>query len=345
MEAVVRGAGHGFTRNRGPSRDQWVFSSNHYTAAHTHMPLFQIKNNTLEHVDQSQFKTERELQRLVEASLGPVFQSRYVATEFPTGVVHGGRIDTLALSEDNNPVIIEYKKVASSELVNQALYYLAWIHDHKGDFQEAARKALGAKTAVDWSDVRVICLAPAYKKFDVHAVQIMGPSIELWTYRLFGNDTLYLEEIRQKDLAPDSGEPGKNPVMVAAGKKAAQTKKTATWTFEQHIDGKSAEIRDIALAVQEFVQGLDTSIEERPKKQYVAYRTTQNIVCLEVQHKKIYLYLKLSPKEVEQQDGYIRDVSEIGHFGTGDVEVTLKTLEDFEKAKPLIQKAYEKLGG
>ena len=37
---------------------------------------------------------------------------------------HAGRIDSLALSEEDNPVIIEYKKVESSELINQSLFYL-----------------------------------------------------------------------------------------------------------------------------------------------------------------------------------------------------------------------------
>jgi len=40
-------------------------------------------------------------------------------------------------TEENNPVIIEYKRIESSELVNQSLYYLSWIKDHKGDFQIA----------------------------------------------------------------------------------------------------------------------------------------------------------------------------------------------------------------
>ena len=82
------------------------------------MPLFAISTkNALESVEQTNFDTERELQRLVEGNLGALFRCQFVATEFPTGTQHGGRIDTLALSEDNNPVIIEYKKVPSSELV------------------------------------------------------------------------------------------------------------------------------------------------------------------------------------------------------------------------------------
>jgi predicted transport protein len=313
------------------------------------VPLFTIgKQNLVTSVEQTNFDAERDLQRLVEANLESMFSCRFVATEFPTGIQHGGRIDTLALSEDNNPVIIEYKKVASSELVTQSLYYLAWIHDHRGDFEIAAHKALGPKILVDWDELRVICLAPSYKKFDIHAVQVMGTSIELWTYRLFANQTLYIEEVQQKELVGgDSSNPasGKNPIMVAAGKKAAISAKTCTYTFEQHLEDRPATIKEILLAVQEYVLGLDASIEETPKKLYIAYRTTQNIVCMEAQQKKVYLFLKLDPKKVSIEPGFSRDVSKIGHYGTGDVEVTLSNIKDIERAKSLIQQAYKAVGG
>ena len=71
---------------------------------------------------------------MIEKNLDTVFKCRFVATEFSTGAKHAGRIDTLALSEDDNPVIIEYKTVESSDLLNQSLFYLAWIQDHRGDF-------------------------------------------------------------------------------------------------------------------------------------------------------------------------------------------------------------------
>lgn len=312
------------------------------------MPLFAINKSSVESVEQTNFDTERDLQRLVEANLEQLFSCRFVATEFPTGVQHGGRIDTLALSEDNNPVIIEYKKVPSSELVTQSLYYLAWIHDHRGDFEIAARKTLGPKVAVDWDGVRVICMAPSYKKFDIHAVQVMGTSIELWTYRLFSNQTLYIEEVQQKELVGgDSSGPvsGKNPIMVAAGKKAALSRKTGIYTFDQHVKDKPASIREIVLAVQEYVLGLDVVIEETPKKLYVAYRTTKNFVCMDVRNKNVYLFLKLDPKKVPEESGFIRNVAKIGHYGTGNLEVTLTSMKDFERAKPLIQQAYKAVGG
>src|SRR5262245_61982521 len=124
------------------------------------MPLFQISKGALLPVPQANFEIEKKLQSLIEANLDAVFSCRLVATEQSTGAQHAGRIDTLALSEDNNPVIIEYKKVESSALINQSLFYLSWLSDHHGDFELAVQKAIGPKVAVDWSSIRVICLAP-----------------------------------------------------------------------------------------------------------------------------------------------------------------------------------------
>ncbi|MDY6974032.1 MAG: hypothetical protein SV775_17225, partial [Thermodesulfobacteriota bacterium] len=188
------------------------------------MPLFKIDNQTLTAVEQTNFDLEKVLQNLIEENLGVVFNCRFVASEFVTEAIHAGRIDTLALSEDNNPVIIEYKKVESSELINQSLFYLSWINDHRGDFEIQVQKSLGNNTEVDWSDVRVICIAPNYKKYDLHAVQVMGANIELWTYRLFYNSTMYLEEVFQKTYQQGLQKPnGKDPTMISAGKKAALT--------------------------------------------------------------------------------------------------------------------------
>lgn len=74
------------------------------------MPFFQIQNKTLKLVKSTNFNVEKELQTLIERNLDTTFNCRFIASEFLTGAEHAGRIDTLALSEDNNPVIIEYKK-------------------------------------------------------------------------------------------------------------------------------------------------------------------------------------------------------------------------------------------
>ncbi len=293
------------------------------------------------------FKLEKEIQSLIENNLQIVFNCRFIATEFSTGNEHAGRIDTLALSEDNNPVIIEYKKVESSELVNQSLYYLSWIKDHKGDFQIAVNKSLGKETEVDWSDVRVICIAPGYKKYDLHAVQMMGANIELWQYRLYDSNSIYLEEVFRRSTAlsaTSAVEQGKNPVMVEAGKKAALTRLSGSYTFEEHLESSDDTIRSLMMDLRDFVLSIDESVEESPKKFYIAYKVSQNFICVEVKKNKITLFLKINPKEVRIPSNG-RDVSEIGHYGTGDFELTILNKNDFEESKEYIRKAFDNIGG
>jgi predicted transport protein len=311
------------------------------------VPIFEISGNKLLPVEQKNFSLEKELQTLIESNLGAVFNCRFVASEFSTGAQHAGRIDSLALSEEDNPVIIEYKKVESSELINQSLFYLYWIQDHKGDFEIAVQKALGNCVQVDWSDVRVICIAPNYKKYDLHAVQVMGANIELWKYRLFTNSTLYLEEVLHNPKATSTVAPtlDKNLVMVEAGKKAAQVRATATYTFAEHLEGKPKHIQELIYNIREFVTGLDSTIEEVPKKFYVAYKASQNIVCMEAKNKTIKLFVKLKPSDVTEPPKSFRDVSNIGHYGTGDVEFTISSQEEFEEIKKYIEAAYNKVGG
>jgi len=317
------------------------------------VPIFDISGDKLSAVEQKNFGLEKDLQSLIEKNLETVFNCRFVASEFSTGTQHAGRIDSLALSEEDNPVIVEYKKVESSELINQSLFYLHWIQDHKGDFEMAVQKRLSSGVKVDWSDVRVICIAPNYKKYDLHAVQVMGANIELWKYRLFSNNSLYLEEVFHTSKSTTiststvttSENRYKNPVMVEAGKKAALTRATAIYTFDERLEGKSEGIQELTATIREFILGMDESIEEVPKKFYVAYKISQNIVCMEVKGKNVKLFLKLKPSDIPDGTKSYRDVTSIGHYGTGDVEFTVSLESEFEPVKEFITKAYNKVGG
>ena len=313
------------------------------------MPIFDINNNLqLRTVQKTNFPLEKDLQTLIENNLITVFNCRFIASEFSTGAIHAGRIDTLALSEDNNPVIIEYKKVESSELITQSLFYLHWIQDHKGDFEIAAQKVLGNNIEIDWSDIRVICIAPNYKKYDLHAVQVMGANIELWRYQLFSNQSLYLEEVFHNTTSNTPvtlNQTAKNPVMVAAGKKAAITRNIGQYTIESHLQNKSKEVIELMEALQDMIIGFDDSIEEIPKKYYIAYKSTQNILTVEVRLRNLKIYLKLKPEDIPVNTPNYRDVSNIGHHGIGDVEFTITNLNELIDTKPFIELAYNRIGG
>jgi len=76
---------------------------------------------------------------------------------------------------------------------------------------------------------------------------------------------------------------------------------------------------------------------------YYAFKRLKNFLCVEVrpQVNAVLLFLKIDPNNIELEEGFSRDVREIGHYGTGDLEVTLLSDEDWEKAQNLIVKSYE----
>ncbi|MFG3142663.1 hypothetical protein ACGFZA_41435 [Streptomyces sp. NPDC048211] len=84
---------------------------------------------------------EIELQRRVEAGLEQMLGIRFLASEYPTGPWHRGRIDTLGLDENGSPVVIEYKKGSDSGVLSQAVSYLSWLesahHEVRARTQES----------------------------------------------------------------------------------------------------------------------------------------------------------------------------------------------------------------
>lgn len=169
-----------------------------------------------------------------------------------------------------------------------------------------------------------------------------------WKYRLFKNSSIYLKEVFQATkvtTSPSSVEGGKNLVMVEAGKKAAQVRITATYEFEEHFEEKPKYIQSLMHSIREYIVELDPAIEEVPKKYYVAYKISQNIVCMEPQSRNIKLFVELSAGDVESPPKFYRDVTEIGHYGTGDAEFTISSEQDFALVKPFIELAYNKVGG
>ena len=160
------------------------------------MPVFRSSDSgVVAKLEPHEFANEKALQTWFEQNLEAVLGVRFVATEFSTGEKHGGRIDTLGLDEAGNPVIIEYKWDKSESVINQGLFYLDWLMDHRGDFMIAVQKALGADVEVIWAEPRLIIVAGSYTKYDTYAVNQLPRSIELLRYQRYEDDVVVVEAV------------------------------------------------------------------------------------------------------------------------------------------------------
>jgi predicted transport protein len=118
-------------------------------------------------------------------------------------------------------------------------------------------------------------------------------------------------------------------------------KQSTDKTFDEQLETTSSKLRELYYSIRDYILALGDDVTENKLKLYSAFKKIKNIVCVEVRTKSIMLYLRLSPEDIVLENGFTRDVSKVGHWATGDLEVTIKNAKDFEKAKEYIDKAYE----
>lgn len=295
--------------------------------------LFRINGGTVSEIDGRGVALEKSLQNLFEANLPALVGVRLLASEFST--THGGRIDTLGIDENNCPVIIEYKRSSNENVVNQGLFYLDWLMDHRRDFEWLVLEKLGetAAKSVEWSAPRLICIAGDFNKFDVHAVNQMNRNIELIRYVRFDNDLLLLDLLTATAQTNPTGQ-----LTSGNGSSASRSK-----TVLEFISDADSDTQELWSSIQAYLLALGDDVQERHLKFYIAFKRIKNFACIQVhpQDRRIRAHLKVNPDEVELENGFTRDVRNVGHYGTGDLEVTISTTADFERAKPLFERSYD----
>lgn len=288
---------------------------------------------------------EKDLQQLIEKHMESFLGVRFLATEYHTGKTHRGRIDSLGLDENGCPVIIEYKRQTNENVINQGLFYLDWLLDHQAEFQLLVMKILGTNAAdtIEWEGTRLLCIAGDFTKYDEHAVQQINRNIELIRYKLFSDDLLMLELV---NVVAVSG-PFVKVQTGLMGSETSLSKPKASAIMKTHLEQLELApltLRHLYDEVVDFIASLGDDVHFKQLKLYGAFRRIKNFVCIIVlpkQDPKLQLLVKLDPKTVEMKEGFSRDVSDIGHWGTGDLELTLRTTDDFDKAKQLITRAFE----
>lgn len=297
--------------------------------------LFRTTNGTAQELGGTAAGLEKSLQSLMERNLEPLLGVRFLASEYSTGRKHAGRIDTLGIDENGSPVIIEYKRTLNENVINQGLFYLDWLMDHKAEFKLLAMENLGNDDApsIEWSAPRLLCIAGDFTRYDEHAVGQMNRNIELIRYRRFGEDLLLLELVNATTASP-------------AEEPTPESKPIGYKTVGQTLEELSGPLLDLYEEVKAFLVALGDDVQVKTLKYYVAFKRLMNFACVEVHPRKgptgaLTVYVKVDPDNVEIQEGFTRDVRTIGHFGTGDLEITLQSRDDLERAKSLLVESYE----
>ncbi|MGH1280689.1 DUF5655 domain-containing protein [Bacillus basilensis] len=299
--------------------------------------IFRLNENNVEELVGQALAVEKSLQTIIERHLDTFLGIRFLASEYSTGKKHAGRIDTLGIDENNSPVIIEYKRSVNENVINQGLFYLDWLLDHKAEFELMVMRRFGEEVsnAIDWSSPRLLCIAGGFTKYDEHAVEQINRNIELYVYKHYEDGLLLLDLVNATTA---------QTVYINDDTTALTTNRnTKVKTVSDYLEQSNRQLIDRFEALKLYMLALGDDVQVKILKHYIAFKRIKNFACLEVhpQSNKILLYLKVDPNFVELQSGFTRDVSNIGHYGTGDLEIIIASDEDIEKAKHFINMSYD----
>lgn len=298
------------------------------------MKIFQQNKNELKGLKEKPFKLEKEIQTIVENNLEQISSYTFIKSEFS---IKSNRIDTLAFDEENRSfVLIEYKRDRNYSVVDQGVSYLNLMLEYKADFiieyNESQKNNL-KRNDVDWSQSKVIFIAPSFTDFQRQSSNFKDLPIELWEIKRFENEIIVINPIKKSQSAPSI--------------KQVQTKEESTigkvvdeikvYTEEDHLAGKSEEIIELYETYKHAILNLATDIEIFPKKLYIAFKKDKNLADIHVQQKGLKIWINMHKGDLDDPKKITNDVSRKGHWGNGDYEVTVSDTQNMEYIMSLIK--------
>ncbi|AMC93997.1 hypothetical protein AOC36_08355 [Erysipelothrix larvae] len=283
--------------------------------------------NNIRQLESTSYSLESHLQKLIERNMKSFFSVDFLASEysFPSG-----RIDSLGIDENNCPVIFEYKRSMNENVINQGLFYLEWLLDHKADFKLLVLDKYGDNraNAIEWKTPIVYCIANNFNKYDVNAVKIMQRNIYLVEYNLFENDLIIFDFLNLDSKVKEVG----NDLIIDKSKKMQRD-------INDRMNTLNSNLKPILEDLRSFISEIGDDVSEVVLRQYIAYKKIGNFVTIDMTNDKIQMYLKVDPSEIELKNN-MRDMTKIGHFGTGNLEIIITSIDDYYNSKYYIELAY-----
>lgn len=302
------------------------------------MPLYKNHHNQLQLIKEESFSLEREIQTVTENNMDYIFKLKFIKSEF---TLNSLRIDTLAFDEERNSfVIIEYKRDRNFSVIDQGFAYLALMLNNKADFILEYNECTGTnlrRDDVDWSQSRVMFISPAFSKYQLQAINFRDLPIELWEITRYQQDLIQFKQLKSPETSETINKISKSNEIVNR-----VSEEIKVYTEDDHLKSADQEIQSLYDEFKELILNIDDKIELIPKKKYIAFKASTNIIDVLPQKSKIKFWLNLTKGELIDPYNICRDVSKIGHWGNGDYECSVKSSSDFITLIPLIKQSYIK---
>jgi uncharacterized protein with ParB-like and HNH nuclease domain/predicted transport protein len=120
-----------------------------------------------------------------------------------------------------------------------------------------------------------------------------------------------------------------------------EEKATNVYTFD-HYEHLQGDLLDLYNSLRKRILNIDPSVKEEYKKLYIAFKSSTNFVDIVPQKVRLRLSLNMYFHDIKDPKGLCRDVSGLGRWGNGDVEVAVSNINELDDIMELIQQAFDK---
>lgn len=212
--------------------------------------------------------------------------------------------------------------------------------ENKADFVLEHQAQLGSRlrmTDVDWSQTRVVFVSPSFTDNQIQATNFKDIAIELWKVRRYANGTVAISSVKKSKSVTSI-----KPIAQQNTELKAIADEIRVYTEDDHRINTSDEIFELYEKFRDAILNLADDIEIKPQKFYVAFKKNGNIACLEMQKKKMKIYIGAKVGTLDDARGLAKDVSNIGHYGTGDYEIQVTNDNYIEYIMSLIKQVLQR---
>lgn len=299
------------------------------------MPYFKIHDNKLKPIKEVQFKLEKDIQKLTEANIEEIFGYELISSEF---TIDNFRLDTVAFNKETKSfIIIEYKNNKNYSVVDQGYAYLSKMFNNKADFvleyNEKHKEPL-RKSDIDWSQSKVLFISPFFTTYQKEAINNRGLPIELQEITRYNNDTINYSKIQTSS----SDNTITNLIQKNNKDVDIVSREIKVYTEEYHLEKGSDTTKELYETFKDAILNLD-EFEIVPRKNYIAFVKSRNIIEISIQRKQLLLFINLSKGQLKDPLKLCRDVSDVGKHGNGDYEIKVKDDEHLDYIMSLVKQA------
>lgn len=101
------------------------------------------------------------------------------------------------------------------------------------------------------------------------------------------------------------------------------------------------EMLELYYALRKRILNIDASVKEEYKARYIAFKSATNFVDIVPQKARLRLSLNMEFGSIIDPKGICKDVSGLGRWGNGEVEIGISSVSELDYVMELIQQAFD----